>query len=218
MPELEFETVEPSGGAEDGSRVLVLLHGRGAGRRDLLGLSRYLPPKTTLVTPQAPFPGRPWGYGPGWAWYRYVSEDQVVDETLEESLSKLNAFLSALPEALPFQPGSINLGGFSQGGTTSYAFALRHPGRIPHVINLSGFLVNSPAVELSPATVQGTRFFWGHGERDPAIPYELAIRGRGKLNEVGADLTTFDHPSGHTITPDEIQTLVRWLTEGGEPS
>ncbi len=213
MTKLDFEAVIPEG-IRDGAPVVVLLHGRGADRHDLKPLGRFLPGTTALLTPQAPFPGEPWGYGPGWAWYRYVADDRVVPETLAQSLEYLDAFILSLPDLLPFAPGPLVLGGFSQGGTTSMAYALKHPGRVPQVVNLSGFLADAPVVEVSAERVAGTRFFWGHGEADPAIPHRLAVRGRARLAEAGAGLTAHDYGAGHTITPEEVQDLSRWLKAG----
>ncbi|NIQ58758.1 MAG: hypothetical protein GWN71_36930, partial [Gammaproteobacteria bacterium] len=61
--------------------MLVLLHGRGADERDLSGLRAHLPPGLGLVLPRAPFPGAPWGYGPGWACYRFLPDAGGVPET-----------------------------------------------------------------------------------------------------------------------------------------
>lgn len=197
----------------EGSPTLVLLHGRGSDMGDLQGLKGFLPPDWTLVTPRAPFPGMPWGYGPGWAWYRYIAEDRVVDETLGESLQALDEFLGALPGKLGRSTGPLVLGGFSQGGTTSMAYAMSRPGSIPLVANFSGFVVDSPLVRVTPGTVAETEFFWGHGEADPAIPFALGLRGRETLGRADARLTTFDHPGGHTITREELEAFVGWIGE-----
>lgn len=197
----------------DQSPTLVLLHGRGSDMHDLHQLGPLLPPTWTLVTPRAPHAGMPWGYGPGWAWYRYVAGDRVVDETLGTSLAELEAFVGSLPEILDVPPGPLVLGGFSQGGTSATAYALTHPGKVGLVLNLSGFLVDSPLVPVTPDAAAGTDFFWGHGEADPAIPFALAEKGRGSLEDIGAALTVFDHPGGHTITREELDAAVQWITE-----
>ena len=61
----------------DGGTVVVLLHGRGSHKGDLQALRPVLPDDWALVTPQAPYPGAEWGYGPGWAWYRYLGQDHA---------------------------------------------------------------------------------------------------------------------------------------------
>ncbi|RMH22357.1 MAG: alpha/beta fold hydrolase [Gemmatimonadetes bacterium] len=198
-----------------GAPLLVLLHGRGTDKRDLLPLARELPQGWTLVTPNAPHPGAHWGYGAGWAWYRYQREDQVVSDTLRLSLDRLDRFLEAVPSLLDAPPGPLVLGGFSQGGTTSLAYALTRPGRVRLVANLSGFLARDEAVPVTREAVAGTRIFWGHGLNDPAIPHALARRGRDALRAVGADLTVRDYDAGHWIAPEEMRDLVRWVEQAG---
>lgn len=215
-------------GAGDGTPVAVLLHGRGSDRHDLPGLATHLPAGTALVAPEAPHPGGPWGYGTGWAWYRYLADDRVVPETLGTSLDALDAFLAALPDVLGFEPGPLVLGGFSQGGTTSLAYALTRPGRVDGVVVLSGFLADAPGVldvlaDRPPSAEPSARddasalpdtpVFWGHGTADPAIPHALGERGRVRLRDLGVDLTTWNGPIGHQISGDELRALRGWMAE-----
>ncbi len=197
--------------AGDGSTVLVLLHGRGSHRGDLQALRPLSPEEWVLVTPQAPHPGHPWGYGPGWAWYRYEGEDRVDQGSLDWSLGALDRFLGELPTALGFTSRRTVLGGFSQGGTMSLAYALSHPGAVDGVLNLSGFLVDSPAVRPQAAAEAGTPIFWAHGIRDTAVPHRLALKGRPRLKAAGAMLTERDYDIGHWIIPEEIADAVAFV-------
>lgn len=198
-------------GLGDGATVAVLLHGRGSHRGDLQALRPNLPDDWTLVTPQAPHPGHPWGYGPGWAWYRYLHDDRVEEAGLEWSLQALDDFLGSLPGKLGFTPGRLLLGGFSQGGTTSMAYAFTRPGRVQGVLNFSGFLVDSPLLPTSVLAPTATPVFWGHGTRDPAIPHGLATRGRARLTERGVPLVARDYEIGHWIDPEEIADAVAFV-------
>jgi predicted esterase len=203
--------------AGDGTTVAVLLHGRGSHKGDLQALGPVLPEDWAIVTPQAPFPGVEWGYGPGWAWYRYVAENRLVEETLDRSLTLLDGFLAGLPGVLGFDPGPIVLGGFSQGGTTSVAYALTRPGTVAAALNLSGFVAASLELPSGEAAVSATPVFWGHGRRDPNIPFDMAISGRRALTEAGVPLVAMDYPIGHWILPDEIHdavAMVRSVTGG----
>lgn len=211
MPLLYELDVPPN--APDDAPVIVLLHGRGSDRFDLLGLRRGLPSEAILVAPQAPFPGAPWGYGPGWAWYRYLGDDRPEPESFEQAQTELAGFLGGLSGILPVRPGPLALGGFSQGGTMSLGFALRNPGHVPAILNFSGFLPNHPSVEVTPERVRGSQIFWGHGTLDPSIPFTMAERGRARLREVGADLTTFDARIGHSIDPEELEAASDWLDQ-----
>lgn len=199
--------------AADGSTVAVLLHGRGSNRRDLQGLRPLLPAEWTLVTPEAPFPASTWGYGPGSAWYRYVSDDRVVEETLDGSMDKLAAFLDEVPGIVGFEPGPLILGGFSQGGTTSLAYALSRPHSLAAVLVFSGFLVAHAPVDESGRTPPELPIFWGHGLADPAIPIALAEKGRARLRHAGARLVARDYRIGHWIAEEEVEKAVEVVTE-----
>jgi phospholipase/carboxylesterase len=210
---LEHELYVPDDVA-DGVPVVVLLHGRGATRADLFGLRRHLPKDWAVVAPDAPFPGAPWGYGPGRAWYRYMGRNRPEPESFAESLDRVDSLLESLPGIIGAEPGPIALGGFSQGGTTSVGHALSRPGRAGHILNFSGFLADHPDVVPSPDAVSDTRFFWGHGTGDPAIPFDLAIEGRRALAAVGASLEARDYDIGHWIDPEELADAVAWLEAG----
>jgi phospholipase/carboxylesterase len=197
--------------AADGATVVVLLHGRGSHRGDLQALRPHLPEDWVLVTPQAPHPGHPWGYGPGWAWYRYEGEDRVEQGGLAWSLGALDRFLGELPAALGFLPGRTVLGGFSQGATTSTAYAITRPGAVAGALNLSGLLVDSPAVRPEAPGALRTPIFWGHGLRDSAVPHRLAVKGRARLKAAGATLTERDYDIGHWIDPTEIADAVAFV-------
>jgi len=196
-----------------GAPLVVLLHGRGATEEDLEPLTRYLPEGAIAAFPRAPFPAAPWGYGPGWAWYRFLGGARPEPESFEESQRALEVFLDELRTTLPVPTGPLALGGFSQGGTMGLAQALRRPGAVQLVINLSGFLADHPSVRPTPESVRGSAIFWGHGTADGNIPHALAKSGRDALAGAGADLTTHDYPMGHTIAMEELADLRRWLGE-----
>lgn len=198
-------------GATDGALTIVLLHGRGSDERDLMGLRPHLPPEAVVVAARAPFEAAPWGYGPGWAWYRFLGGNRPEPESFDQSQRAVTELLRRLPDELPVRPGKVVLGGFSQGGTMSLAQALREPGAVPMAMNLSGFLADHPSVAVRPETVAGTRIFWGHGITDPSIPFAMAEQGRAALRGAGADLEARDYPIGHSITPEEMADAVAWM-------
>lgn len=210
---LPLEVYVPAG-AQDGVPVVVLLHGRGADRSDLFSLRRFLPPTWAVVAPDAPFPAAPWGYGPGRAWYRYLGGTTPEPESFEASLNAIERLLEELPATLGREPGAIALGGFSQGGTVSLAFALTHPDQALNVLNFSGFLADHPSVTASAEAVRNARIFWGHGTSDPAIPFAFAVAGREALRDAGADLQAHDYDMGHSISPEELADAVTWLNQG----
>lgn len=209
----EYETHLPDG-VRDGAPLIVLLHGRGANERDLMGLLPRLPQDWIALFPRATFPGAPWGYGPGWAWYRYLGGTSPEPESFSMSLDALGTLLDTFPERVGARPGPLILGGFSQGGTMSTAFALANPGRVAMVLNFSGFLADHPAIQVTEENASALRLFWGHGLSDPAIPHAFAVEGRAALREAGADLEARDYPIGHWIDPAELADAVKWVQAG----
>ena len=197
--------------AGDGATVAVLLHGRGSHRGDLQALRPHLPADWVLLTPQAPHPGHPWGYGPGWAWYRYLEEDRVERAGLEQSLAALDACLTGLPDVVRLDPGRVILGGFSQGGTVSLIHALTRPEVASATLVFSGFLADTPAVTGDLLARSRPRIFWGHGTRDPNIPLRLAERGRSRLLASGAEVAARDYDIGHWIDPAEVADAVAFV-------
>ncbi len=190
-------------------RVLILMHGRGASRQDMAGLRGRFPRAWHVVVPEAPHPGAMWGYGPGSAWYRFLGDDRPDPESMDASLSALDALVAKLPSIVGGDVSTLVVGGFSQGGTMGHAYALTRPGRAHGVLNFSGFL---PAtVSASAETVANLRFFWGHGVQDPAIPFSLAEKGRAALRAANADLDARDYSIGHWIDPQELQDASSWL-------
>lgn len=190
-----------------GAPVLVLLHGRGSDEMDLQPLGQLLAPDATLVLPRAPYEGGPLGYGGGWAWYRFLGGAAPDPEHFTASQEALAGLVAALPRL--GADGPVVLGGFSQGGTMSLGYGLRHPGAVAGVLNLSGFVPDHPSVRTE--TVGPLRVFWGHGRTDGNVPYALAEAGRAALTAGGAELTVVDHPGGHQITQDEVTAARAWI-------
>jgi len=156
-------------------------------------------------------PDTPGATGPGWAWYKYVVGDRVVEETLGHSLSELEAFLEELPALLEFQPGRIVLGGFSQGATTRMAMAISRPDLVAAVIGFSGFLAESVKVPFSALSPGTPPIFWGHGLLDPNIPHKLAVWGRKRLDAAGMKVEARDYDIRHWIAPEEVRDAVAFV-------
>jgi phospholipase/carboxylesterase len=207
---LDYSTYVPTV-PKDGATVLLLLHGRGSDKHDLLGLQPWLDQDAIIVTPRGPFPGAAWGYGDGYAWYRYLGGTTPESASLERSIAELTELVEVLPSILPVAPGPIVTGGFSQGSTTALAFALINRPKIAANLMFSGFLASHPAVEAALPNAAGLPVFWGHGTADPMIPFDFGVAGRRQLGEAGAIVEARDYPMGHEISPRELADAKSWL-------
>jgi phospholipase/carboxylesterase len=205
-----LETLIDSG--PEGGPVLVLLHGRGSDERDLFPLGRMLHPDATTVSVRAPFPAAPWGYGPGYAWYRFLGGTTPESESFEQGQAALGALIAGLPSQLRRTNPLVILGGFSQGGTSSLAFMMRNPGHVHAVLVFSGFLADHPSVAVTRERVRNTPIFWGHGTADSAVPYAAAEAGWKELNAAGAVLEARTYRGmSHTISEEELRDAATWL-------
>jgi phospholipase/carboxylesterase len=202
---LKYEIQEPKS-SDANAPLIVLMHGRGASRFDLLPLGAHMPPSARIVFPEAPFSAMEWGYGPGSAWYQFLGRNRPDPTSFSESLDQLHELIEH------FGSQCVVVGGFSQGGTLANAYALAYPHTIAGVLNFSGFLADHTRVVVDEGHVGQTEFFWGHGQQDGSIPFELAIEGRAQLQEAGARLVMHDYDIGHWIDPQELADAVDWLT------
>ena len=192
--------------------VIVLLHGRGSDERDLFPLGKLLHPDATTVSVRAPFDAAPWGYGPGFAWYRFLGGTVPEPASFESGQEALASFLANLPAKLGRTNPPVILGGFSQGGTSSLAYMMRNPGRVAGVLVFSGFLADHPSVAVTPQRVGATPIFWGHGTADPAIPFAAAELGWTQLHAVNAVLESHTYRGmTHTISEEELRDAAMWL-------
>ena len=208
---LDYDLSVPAN-ATDGAPVIVLLHGRGSNKGDLMGLRPGLPPDAIVVTPQAPFPGAQWGYGGGWAWYQFLGGTIPEPETFLAGQAELENFLTNLPQILPVRPGPIVIGGFSQGATSSLAYALRHPGTFAGVLDLQRLPGRSPQRRRHAGDGRRHPLLLGPRHSDPMISHATGEQGRAALRAAGADLTTGDYPIGHWIEPGELADASTWLS------
>ncbi len=194
-----------------GEPVLLLLHGVGSDERDLNPVGRELLRHGSVVSVRAPFPGHPWGYGPGHAWYRFQPDMQPVAETYAAGAAALAAFIDELPARLGMSPGPLILGGFSQGGAMALDYALRHHPTVQGVAIWSGYLLDNDA-RFRGARPAGLRAFWGHGSADPIVPFDWAERGWAALRSADVVLDAHRYERmPHTIWPAEIEDSRRWL-------
>ena len=105
------------------------------------------------------------------------------------------------------------MGGFSQGSSTSLAYAIRNPGRAVGVFLFSGMLSNHPSVIDNLASARDLPVFWGHGTLDHVIEFQIAEQGRRSLRDAGVKLTTGDYPMAHAIDAAELHAVRAWIDD-----
>lgn len=181
--------------------AVILLHGRGAGPEDMLGLAEALTrPDLAFLAPQAP----------GRTWYPYSFLAPLADNepALTQALARVDATVAGLGSK-GFAPERIVLLGFSQGACLALEYAARHARRYGGVAALSGGLIGPEGTPRDYAgSLAGTPVFIGCGDRDAHIPLWRIQESTGVLQGLGAEVIEHIYPGmGHTVNEDEIHRV-----------
>lgn len=212
------------GPQESNGPVLVLMHGFGAPGTDLVGLAPYIPAPegVRFVFPEAPIALGP-EFGGGRAWWnidmmalqhamltgqlRDLSSE--VPEGLASAREKVDELLDWVEENL--KPSRIVLGGFSQGAMLSTDVALRSERELAGLCLLSGTLLAEKEWTPLMAARKGLPVFQSHGRADPILPFALAQRLRGLLEDAGLDVQFVEFMGQHEIPAPALQGFVEFL-------
>jgi phospholipase/carboxylesterase len=208
-------TADPHGGARllrqgpaRGAQALVLLHGRGAGAADILGLGAALAPaETRFLAPEAA--GRSW-----WP-TSFLAPMAQLEPWLASALAAVGRAVAAA-NAEGYEDQRIVLLGFSQGACLALEYAARAARPFKGVCALSGALVGTadadgdPAPDLHgyrpkrfayPARLDGLPVHIGCHAQDPHIPLRRVRESAAALEQLGAACTLGIHPgAGHGVT------------------
>jgi predicted esterase len=185
----------------------ILIHGRGAGADDILGLAGAFGRRDVLwAAPQAS--------GSVWYPFSFLSPLQLNEPGLSSALSVIDAVVR---EAGRNGIGSerIILMGFSQGACLALEFAARSARRFGAVIGFSGGLIGPEGTPRDYAgDFNGTPVFLGCSDRDPHIPATRVMETARVFERMGAnvDLQLYESMP-HTIIEEEIDRVSAMLGE-----
>lgn len=110
------------------------------------------------------------------------------------------------------KPENIILAGFSQGGAMALHVGLRQKNKLAGILALSCYLplVNTLLKEVKPAN-SSIPILMAHGNRDPIVPVELAIRSRDLLLNNKYKVEWHEYAMEHSVCAEEIADLRSWL-------
>jgi phospholipase/carboxylesterase len=190
----------------DADAAVVLVHGRGADARDILGLAGELAPEGAAGRLAFLAPDAAEG-----TWYPYSFLSPI--ERNEPWLSSALAFVGRVTaeiEAAGIPSGRTVLAGFSQGACLATEYAARNPRRYGAVIAFTGGLIGPPGSSFGHAgdlagTLAGTPAYLGAGDPDPHVPWRRVEETAEVLRRLGAEVETERFPGlPHTIARAEI--------------
>ena len=195
-------------------RVLMLLHGYGSDEVDLGGLLPHLDPEGRFVAvfPRGPIaladsmPGQP-----GYSWFSFGPNTANLDEMIS-SLAALDDLLDAVCADHGLARADAVVGGFSQGGGTALALALRRSER-PHpaaVLALSTALLGD-TFDIDWEAVAGLPLLEQHGTLDEVISHERGRATAEMLAEHGLSVVYEEYPMGHAVALESLRSARAWL-------
>jgi phospholipase/carboxylesterase len=178
--------------------AVLLVHGRGANARDILGLAAELhQPGFAFVAPQAA--QNTWYPNP------FMMPIAGNEPWLSSALAKLAKVLADIAAA-GIPPERTILLGFSQGACLTTEFAARNARRFGGAVGLSGGLIGPNGTPRDyPGSLAGTPIFLGCSDADVHIPKERVDLTAEVFGRLGGVVTERLYPDmGHTINEDEL--------------
>ena len=178
--------------------AVIMIHGRGAGPRNILELVPAMEhPDTAYLAPAAA----------GGTWYplSFMAPIEQNEPGITSGISVVHALIDeALAAGIPAE--RIMLLGFSQGACLAGTAAQRRPRRYGGVVIFSGGLIGPPGSTWDAnGAFASTPVFLGCSDRDPHIPESRVRETAAAFERMGAEVTTRIYPGmGHLVNDDEI--------------
>lgn len=214
MAELEFIEIGPEDQAE---ATVIWMHGLGADGHDFEPIVPELnvSSKIRFIFPHAPH--RPVTINNGFvmrAWYDILETglNARQDEAGVRASSQMIEMIIKNENERGVPSHRIVLAGFSQGGAMTLFTGLRYPEKLAGLIVLSAYL---PIAEKLVPEIRDENLslpiFMAHGTFDPMVPMALGERSRINLEDLGAKIEWHTYPMPHSVHPQEIMDIGRWL-------
>ncbi|WP_253253742.1 alpha/beta hydrolase [Acidithiobacillus marinus] len=195
---------------QENAPCIVLLHGLGASKEDLMPLSEHMDPEKQFrwVIPDAPEQAVTLNAGRKMrAWYDIYGLGQDSEEDAA-GMQRMGQRLALLLDHEKADGQPLILGGFSQGGAMSLYLALHQVYPLAAVLALSAYL---PLRQKLPRAQKPIPIFWGHGRSDPVLPLQYMEIAQQLLESEGYVLSTHTYPMDHHICADELADARQFL-------
>ncbi|MBL4634323.1 MAG: hypothetical protein JKY56_10645 [Kofleriaceae bacterium] len=198
-------------------RVVILLHGYGASKDNLVPLAKRLgeyAPETSFI-----LPGAPHSVGiSGKTWYPQfrASSQEAMEEKLSEYRAEARDVVMDIADDLMAdgtRAGDIYVGGFSQGASVALDVILHEPNASDFggLVFLSGGSVNLDLSMLASRPL--IRAFVSHGKSDPVLGIGRSNQLVEELEVSGHDVTLVNFEGGHSIPHEVVESLGYFLAD-----
>lgn len=190
---------------KEADKALIMIHGRGADARDILGLASHFDiPEFALLAPQAT--------GHSWYPYSFMAKPEQNEPWLSSALDLLKEVLDEVAEQGITAENTYFLG-FSQGACLTLEFVTRHAQKFGGVAAFTGGLIGDRINrENYSGDFKGTPIFIGTGDPDAHVPVERVHESTRILEEMNAKVHVQIHEGRpHSISPEEIEEAKRLI-------
>jgi phospholipase/carboxylesterase len=197
--------VVTAGSDDPSAPLVVLLHGRGADERGIIGLAAHLGDGPAYAAVRGPL-----DVGGGYAWFANRGIGRPVAESLRATMDWFWAWLG---DVAPDGRRVVVIG-FSGGAAFAGGLHLDRPERLAGTAILNGTVPFDAGVPVDVDRLAGRHVFHAQGDADTVIPRDLLDRTWAYLhNESGADLTARRDGGGHELTVATADALRIWLAD-----
>lgn len=188
---------------KEAEKVLIMVHGRGANARDILGLASHLNvSEYALLAPEAT--------NHTWYPHSFLAKPEQNEPWLSSALGLLEELVAEVMEQ-GISVQNIYFLGFSQGACLTLEFVTRHAQKFGGVAVFTGGLIGDKInLENYSGNFNGTPIFIGTGNPDPHVPIERVKESVSILEKMNAkvELQVYEGRP-HTISQEEIEGVNR---------
>lgn len=195
--------------------AVIWMHGLGADGNDFADLPQaFNLPATKFIFPHAPT--RPITLNGGIempGWYDILGLDMGSREDPQGVYLSAQQILTLIEQQCEgIRSERIILAGFSQGSAMALHIGLTTPKKFGGIIALSGYLpIRNQFHENRASINKDTPIFLAHGSQDLVVPFSFGQMTHQHLTEHGYPVEWREYPMPHTVVPEQIQDVKRWL-------
>ncbi|KAA9042246.1 phospholipase [Ginsengibacter hankyongi] len=184
---------------EEASKVLIMIHGRGANAGDIISLADYLNVKDfALLAPQAT--------NNTWYPYSFMAPVSQNEPWLSSALNLIKDLVNDInTKGISFE--NIYFLGFSQGACLTLEFVARNALKYGGVVAFTGGLIGDRVrTENYTGDFNKTSIFIGSSNPDPHVPVQRVNETTKVLSNMNAVVSQkLYNDMAHTISQDEIE-------------
>ena len=189
----------------EATKALIMIHGRGADARDILGLaSRLNVSEYALLAPEAS--------NNTWYPYSFLAEPAQNEPWLSSALDLMKETVKEITSQ-GISAENIYFLGFSQGACLTLEFVARNAQQFGGVAAFTGGLIGDKIEEENySGDFNQTPIFIGTGNPDPHVPLDRVNESVSILRKMNAkvELQVYEGRP-HTISHDEVEMANRWI-------